>query len=284
MVPRSSRRGATARRKTTKTVAYSEKGGSGKSALTSGLLAAARKRKLRTFGVDLDPRASLTEELGIVDPELDLNDLLYADPKKPPSDSIGIARSVLIPAGQGWEGVDIIPSGRALANRESDNIVIGLEFRLRLALQGVEDEYDFGAFDVPARSGGKLVVTALTAATHVVLPAILDRDGYIGIQQAMHSIQHVKATLNPDLEVVAIVPSIVPSPRTNLNKAIAQSIADEFGDLYRDDLSIPRHVVRQEARFARLPITDITGSKEADAISDVYGKILDLALKRSRTT
>ncbi len=282
MVSRSSRRGAARRpRKTTKVVSYSEKGGSGKSALVAGLLAAARKRKLRAFGVDLDPRATLTEELGIVDPEHDLNDLLYADPNQPPVDATGIARQVLIPAGEGWDGVDIIPSGRALANRESDNSVIGLEFRLRLALQGVEDDYDFGAFDVPARSGGKLVVTALTAATHVVLPAILDRDGQIGIQQAMNSIQHVRATLNPDLQVVAIVPSIVPSIRTNINKAIAEDLAKEFKELYRDDLVIPRHVVRQEVRFARVPITDVTGSKEAAAISAVYGKILDLTLKGS---
>ncbi|MFE4626520.1 ParA family protein [Streptomyces mirabilis] len=63
---------------------YSEKGGVGKSALSAGLVAAARKRKLGVIAVDLDPRGTFTAELGISTdeaPASSMNDLLALDPQ-----------------------------------------------------------------------------------------------------------------------------------------------------------------------------------------------------------
>ncbi|MFL4910833.1 ParA family protein [Streptomyces sp. MMS24-I2-30] len=63
---------------------YSEKGGVGKSALSAGLVAAARKRKLSVIAGDLDPRGTFTAELGISAdeaPAFSMNDLLALDPQ-----------------------------------------------------------------------------------------------------------------------------------------------------------------------------------------------------------
>ncbi|MFJ8982564.1 ParA family protein [Streptomyces sp. NPDC102282] len=253
---------------------YSEKGGVGKSALSAGLVAAARRRKRPVVAGDLDPRATFTAELGISQdqaPAFTMNDLLALDPQG----DTGLAAEALVPASEAWSGVQVIASERALANRETDNVAVGLEFRLRLALQGVIAAPDgVGVLDLPPRAGGKLVTSALIAATDVFIPATLDEDGRIGAAEALSTIRLVKDLgMNANLRVVGIVPSIVPGGRSTLKDAIGKYLADTYGPLYRDDLAIPRHSVRQQSRFACVPITDAPG-REAQALVDAYDRIL----------
>lgn len=74
---------------------YSEKGGVGKSALSAGLVAAARKRQRPVFAGDLDPRATFTAELGVAEaPAFTMNDLLALDPQG----DTGLAADALVPA------------------------------------------------------------------------------------------------------------------------------------------------------------------------------------------
>jgi chromosome partitioning protein len=255
---------------------YSEKGGVGKSALSAGLVAAARKRKLGVVAGDLDPRGTFTSELGIsVDeaPAFSMNDLLALDPKG----ETGLATDAFTSASEAWSGVQVIAAERALANRETDNVAVGLEFRLRLGLKGVVGPGMVGILDLPPRAGGKLVTSALVAATDVIIPATLDEDGRIGAAEALSTIQLVKNLgMNSDLRVVGIVPSIVPGGRSTLKEAIGKYLADAYGPMYRDDLAIPRHAVRQQTRFACVPITDASGP-EAQALADEYDRILTAA-------
>jgi len=254
---------------------YSEKGGVGKSALSAGLAAAARKRKRRVIAGDLDPRATFTAELGISadDAEFSMNDLLALDPEG----QTGLAADAFTPASEAWSGVQVIAAERALANRETDNVAVGLEFRLRLALKGVVGPDDVAILDLPPRAGGKLVTSALVAATDVLIPATLDEDGRIGAKEALSTIKLVKDLgMNPDLRVVGIIPSIVPGGRSTLKDTIAAYLSDTYGSLYRDDLVIPRHAVRQQTRFACVPITDAPG-REAQLLLDAYDRILTAA-------
>lgn len=255
---------------------YSEKGGVGKSALAAGLVAAARKRQgvRSVIAGDLDPRGTFTAELGVGEaPTFSMNDLLALDP----NGETGLAAEAFTDASEVWSDVQVIAAERALANRETDNTSIGLEFRLRLALKDVIGEDQVGILDLPPRAGGKLVTAALVAATDVVIPATLDEDGRIGTEEALNTIALVKNLgMNPDLRILGIVPSIVPGGRTSLNDVIGKHLADTYGELYRDDLVIPRHTVRQQSRFACIPITDASG-KEARALADVYGRILTAA-------
>ncbi|MFJ9634982.1 ParA family protein [Streptomyces sp. NPDC101175] len=254
---------------------YSEKGGVGKSALAAGLVAAARKRGRPVFGGDLDPRGTLTAEVGVGDPmpEFTMNDLLDMDPQG----EAGLAADALAGASDAWSGVQIIAAERALANRETDNVAVGLEFRLRLGLQGVLGDDGVGVLDLPPRAGGKLVTAGLVAATDVVIPATLDEDGRIGTEEALSTIKLVQTLgMNPNLRVVGIIPSIVPGGQNTLRDAIEEFFVDKYGELYRKDLSIPRHAVRQQTRYACVPITSASG-KEAKALADVYDNILTAA-------
>ncbi|MFC8013555.1 ParA family protein [Streptomyces cinereoruber] len=257
---------------------YSEKGGVGKSALAAGMAAAARHRALtgklrRVIAADLDPRATFTSELGLDAESLpcSLNDLLAADPKG----EKGLAADVLLEASEAWTGVHVLAAERALAHRETDQTT-GIEFRLRSGLDGVVTDDDVAVIDLPPRAGGKLVVAGLTAATHVVIPATLDEDGRIGAREALDTIRQVQETYNPGLQVVGIVPSIVPGGKSTLGDVIGKFLADTYGPLYRDDLAIPRYAIRQHTRFAKVPITTQTG-KESTALITAYDSILTAA-------
>ncbi|MGW2401756.1 ParA family protein [Kitasatospora sp. NPDC001664] len=252
---------------------YSEKGGVGKSALSAGLAAAARARMLAVIAGDLDPRGTFTAELGISSeepPAFTMNDLLALDPKGVP----GLAADALVDASEAWSGVRLVAAERALANRETDNVSVGMDFRLRLALKGVIGPEAVGILDLPPRAGGKLVTAGLVAATDVVIPATLDEDGRIGTQEALATIKLVQDLgMNPDLRIVGIVPSIVPGGNNALKTTIGKHLADLYGDLFLGDLPIPRHSVRQQSRYACVPITAASG-KEAAALTAAYDQVL----------
>src|SRR4051812_5874543 len=170
----------------------SEKGGVGKSGLSGGLIAVMAHHGFKVCGIDLDPRATLTAELGADDDHdgkypYTVNDLLYVDPNADPDDMpvlSGMAAQALRPAGEAWgPNVKVLAADRALANREYDPTT-GLEQRLRVSLEGVVDEFDLVVVDFPPRAGGKLVGAGLEASTHIIFPGTLDTDGFVGIQDA----------------------------------------------------------------------------------------------------
>ncbi len=261
---------------------YSEKGGVGKTALATGLAAVAGQRGLGVLVVDLDPRATATDELGVDKPEYTVNDLLYQDPDAEPVDVRGLAAEAVSPAGKDWpESVRVLAAERALAHREADPTT-GMELRLRRSLEGVPEQLgiDLIVMDVPPRAGGKLAGAALIGATDALIPATLDEDGRVGAREARTSVRRVKTSANPELDVLGVVRNIVDTRRTNLAAAIEQWLAEEYVGLLLDVI-IPRHVVRQETRFARVPITAKSADgREARLLCSAYGAVLDHVLTR----
>ncbi|WP_331764363.1 ParA family protein [Streptomyces sp. NBC_01506] len=254
----------------------SEKGGVGKTSLTSGLIAVAAEMGLRVGGVDLDPRSTLTDELGITDPELSVNDIYYVDPEKAPQDPALIARKAFVPAGPSWpSNVRVLPCIRKFGNRETD-ATTGMEFRLKRALWGLRDEVDVLFLDVPPRAGGKIVGSALIATKKVLIPATLTDDGHDGATEAMTSIGHYTAPggLNEGLEVSGIVRSIVPreSEYRQIHQDWSDHLVEDFGDLVLPSI-IRNYAIREVCRTGSMPITAAPG-REAKVLQAVYREIL----------
>lgn len=255
----------------------SEKGGVGKSGLAGGLIAVMAANGRRVLGIDLDPRATLTEELGAEEGEYGVNDLLYedreADPDELPELS-GLAAQALRPAGDAWgDNVRVLAAERALANRETDNTTPDLEHRLRISLEGVAEQFDLVVIDLPPRAGGKLVGAGLLAATHIVFPGTLNADGQIGVRDAMRTHKFMARTNPNKLRKVGVLRNIV-EPRTKLAKYYDDQFAEEFGAEVLD-MAVPKRVIRQEARGACVPITAAADKSDAKDLINSYTHVLN---------
>ena len=266
---------------------YSEKGGVGKTSISAGVAAVAADRGMRVLAVDLDPRATLTKELGVESPARTLNDLLYVDQDgPPPGDPAELVHDALVPAGSRWpEAVRVLPSERPLGRREIDGTP-GLELRLRRALDGLRGDVDLVVMDCPPRAGGRLVGSALIAATHVLIPATLTEDGYDGASEALRSIGHYAAAggPNPQLAVAGIVRSIVPreGEMRDVHRHHAKAIEEDFGELLLAT-EVRSYAVREECRTACVPITAAPG-REARLLTTAYGEVLDHVLADGKGT
>jgi chromosome partitioning protein len=266
---------------------YSEKGGVGKTSVTAGIAAVAAEEDLAVLAVDLDPRATLTKELGVDEPERSLNDLLYVDPDgPPPGDPAELVSDAIVPAGPRWpSNVRVLPSERPLGRREIDGTP-GMELRLRRALEGLRGEVDLVLMDCPPRAGGRLVGSALIAASHVLIPATLTEDGYDGASEALRSIGHYAAPggPNPGLVVAGIVRSIVPrdGDMRDVHRHHAKALKEDFGELLLETV-IRTYAVREECRTACVPITAAPG-REAKLLTEAYREVLHhvLAAKEGR--
>lgn len=247
----------------------SEKGGVGKSSVTSGIAAVAAANNLKVLVGDLDPRRTVTEELGAEDGEYSVNDLLFEDRDADPDDLpelSGLAAEALCPSGPAWSDlVQVLPAERALANRETDNTTPDLEHRLRIALEGVADKFDLVVLDLPPRAGGKLVGAGLLAATHVVFPATLNEDGQIGVRDAMRTVKFMSRTNPNNLRKVGVLRNIV-DRRTKLGATYDERFAEEFGDQVLPFV-VPKRVIREEARAACVPLTSAQGPDARDLIN-----------------
>lgn len=255
----------------------SEKGGVGKTSVTAGLAAVAAERGLNVGVADLDPRCTLTDEMGLVDPELSVNDIYYVDPHQRPRDPAEIARDVLVRAGKAWpSNVWVLPCIREFGNRETDPAT-GMEFRLKRALWGLREQLDVVFLDVPPRAGGKIVGSALLATRKVLIPATLTNDGWSGATEALKSINHFNTPggLNEDLQVSAIVRSIVPreTELREIHRDWEKRLREDFGDLVLST-TITNYAVREICRTACAPITSAPG-REAKLLVAAYGEILD---------
>ena len=254
----------------------SEKGGVGKTSVTAGLIAVAAELGLRVGAVDLDPRATLTDELGIDEPEKSVNDIYYVDEKEPPVDPAQLAHDVLVPAGRAWpSNVKVLPCVRSFGNREMDGTP-NMEFRLKRALWGLREEIDVFFLDAPPRPGGRIVGSALIAARKVLIPATLNNDGWSGATEALKTIRHQNAPGGPneDLEVAGIVRSIVPRPDEirQINRDWEARLLEDFGDMVLPSI-ITNYAIRETARTACAPITSAPG-REAKVLVAAYREVL----------
>ncbi|MGK4586006.1 ParA family protein [Kitasatospora sp. HPMI-4] len=262
---------------------FSGKGGVGKTSTAAGLIAVAAKRGMRVAGGDLDPRYTLTKELGVLAPEFSLNDLLYIDPEaeEPPGDPAELVHQVLVPSGPRWpDNVLVLPAERPLGRREADSQMF--EPRLKRAVDGLAGlDVDLLVLDLPPRPGGKLVATGLLAANTVFVPATLTADGHDGAREALQTVsfQTAPGGPNPDLTIAGVYRSIVPrdSEYRAVHKHWEEQIRADFAD-HLLETQLHNHAVREECRTVCAPITAAPGP-QARKLEAAYGDLLDRGLE-----
>jgi chromosome partitioning protein len=151
----------------------------------------------------------------------------------------------------GIPGLFLVPSSQDLSGAEVELVdAEGRERRLAKALAGAEG-FDFILIDCPP-SLNLLAVNALVAAQSVMVPLQCEFLALEGVSLLVKTIERVKASLNPDLELHGIVLTMF-DKRNNLSDEVAADVRGYFGDKVFKTV-IPRNVRVSEAPSYGKPV------------------------------
>jgi chromosome partitioning protein len=243
-----------------------QKGGVGKSTTAVNLGACLALLGKRILLVDIDPQGNATTGLGIDKRgiENDSYALLLGE--------IGAA-SAIVPTEV--ENLSIIPSTANLAGAEVELVsALARENRLRQALAGVVDRYDYIFIDCPP-SLGLLTINALVAADQMIIPIQAEFYALEGLSQLTAIVQRVKAALNPRLEILGVLVTMYDG-RTRL----AVEVVDEVLRYFPDNVfktQIPRNIRLSEApSFGKPVVLFDVRSRGAQAYLDLAREVAAL--------
>jgi chromosome partitioning protein len=218
-----------------------QKGGVGKTTTAVNLAASLAASEHATLLVDLDPQGNATSAFGIEGFSLQIYDALMGDAR------IG---EVTVPTE--LSHLHVVPSGPDLVGAEIELVTVERrERRLAHALEDVASLYDYVLVDCPP-SLGLLTLNALTAADAVLIPLQAEYYALEGLARLTGTLQRVRQSLNPRLEIEGIVLTMV-DQRANLCRQVAAEVREHFGDrVYETD--VPRNVRLSEAPSHGKPI------------------------------
>jgi len=222
-----------------------QKGGVGKTTTTINLAAYMAQMGQRVLVVDLDPQANATACLGV-------------DKRAVQGSTYDALLSNDIPSASVLYNerlnLSLLPSSPALAGAEVELVEEEVrEFRLRDALETLDEKFDYILIDCPP-SLGILTVNGLIAARDgVLVPVQCEYLALEGLGQLTQTIQRVQSSLFPNLQVRGVVLTMF-DPRTNLSNDVVREVNNHFpGQVFKS--VIPRSIRLAEAPSYGLPIS-----------------------------
>jgi chromosome partitioning protein len=239
LVPRPNVRIATARGRDqaqTQVIALAnQKGGVAKTTTTINLGVAFREQGLRVLCVDLDPQGNLTMSQGL-NPDSIERSMFDVLVHRMPIEGVIAQREVDIAVAS----IDLAGAELALSSQ------IGRERALQKALEPVKTRYDYILIDTPP-SLGLLTVNAFVCATGVIVPVQTEYLSLRGLVQLENTLQMVRENLNPDVEIIGILPTMYDKRLTHSREA-DEILRESFGELVYSTR------IRKTIRFAEAPV------------------------------
>lgn len=221
-----------------------QKGGVGKTTTAINLGTALAASGRRVLLIDLDPQGNASTGLGLEKAKRRVTayDVIVSE-----SDLERAIQPSTIP------NLDLIPSDVELSGaelelastpRRSFRLKTALDKQVRAAERDEAVKYDFILIDCPP-SLNLLTVNAMTAATSVLVPLQCEFFALEGLTQLMRTVDLVKSSLNPDLEIEGVALTMF-DRRNRLSGQVADDVRQHFGDKVFDTV-IPRNVRVSEA-------------------------------------
>ena len=246
---------------------FNQKGGVGKTTTYINLAACLAMKGKRVLIVDIDPQGNTTTGMGIVKKGLEYTSYdILVDKTIKAKQTIMRTRV---------ENLDIIPASVNLAGAEIEMVrVESREKMLKRALDQVKAEYDYIFIDCPP-SLGLLTINSLTAVDSVLIPIQCEFYALEGVSQLMSTIELVKKSFNPKLEIQGVILSMFDG-RTNLSIQVVEEVKKYFRNKVYTTV-IPRNVRLAEAPSYGMPITEYDPtSRGAEAYTEFAEEFLDL--------
>lgn len=249
-----------------------QKGGVGKTTTSVNLSSCLAYKGKKVLVIDIDPQGNTTSGLGVDKKNIkqSIYDVLIND--------VSIEETIVDSC---LENLKLCPSNIQLAGAEVELVsVISRENRVKSAISGIKDEFDFIIIDCPP-SLGLLTLNSLTAADTILVPIQCEYYALEGLSQLMNTVKLVQKHLNPRLDVEGVVLTMFDA-RTNLSIQVVDEVKKYFKNKVYQTI-IPRNVRLSEAPSYGLPIILYDGkSKGAESYMDLAEEVIAYSENRER--
>ena len=249
-----------------------QKGGVGKTTTAVNLGASLAELGYRTLIIDLDPQGNASTGLGIDTRNLasSMYDVILSEAS---------LEDCIEPSSV--KNLFVAPASLDLAGAEIELVpLFSRELRLKRAIEGVLDGFDFVLIDCPP-SLGLLTVNGLAAAGEVLVPIQCEYYALEGLGQLLRNVELVRKSLNPTLEVSTIV-LVMYDARTKLADQVVNEVRTHFGDKVCK-MVVPRTVRLSEAPSYGQPVlTFDPNSRGAVAYRELAKEVSGGAPQRAR--
>jgi chromosome partitioning protein len=242
-----------------------QKGGVGKTTTAVNLSSCLAVKGKKVLIIDTDPQGNTTSGLGI--DKKTINKSIYEVLIDDEDINEAITDTLI-------DNLKICPSNIQLVGAEVELVsVISRETRMKVALSGIRDRFDYILIDCPP-SLGLLTLNALTAADTILVPIQCEYYALEGLSQLMNTVKLVQRHLNTALDVEGVVLTMFDA-RTNLSIQVVEDVKKYFKNkVYRT--VIPRNVRLSEAPSFGLPIIIYDPkSKGAECYLELAQEVID---------
>ncbi len=220
-----------------------QKGGVGKTTSAINIAYYLAKAGHATLLIDFDPQGNATSGLGIDKQSLEgtMADVIMGNKK---------LAEVIVQTE--FKNLAVAPTEPTLANAEVELAQAQHKFsRLKYAVQSLVTPYEFIVIDCPP-SLSLLTVNALITSRYVLLPVQAEFYALEGLGQLLETMKLVRKSLNPTLDLIGVLPTMVDS-RTSLSTQVLAEISKHFPAKVFE-ATIPRNVRLAEAPSHGVPI------------------------------